>query len=65
MYELKIHTHTHLRQLDGEPAILELLTELGRQQPHVKIQTAPQYNHQSQGVVERYHQTLFAQLRTI
>eukprot|EP00971_Amphidinium_carterae_P010414 205596-Amphidinium_carterae.1 len=37
----------------------------GRQLPHVKIQTAPHYSHQSQGVVERYHQTLFAQLRTI
>eukprot|EP00971_Amphidinium_carterae_P030167 593164-Amphidinium_carterae.2 len=47
------------------PAILELLTEMGRQLPHVKILTAPQLSHQSQEVVERYHQTLFAQLRTI
>eukprot|EP00971_Amphidinium_carterae_P277702 5512120-Amphidinium_carterae.1 len=29
------------------------------------MQTSPQYSHQSQGVVERYHQTLFAQLRTL
>eukprot|EP00971_Amphidinium_carterae_P242164 4808428-Amphidinium_carterae.4 len=39
--------------------------DLARQLPHVKIQTARQYSHQSQGIVERYHQTLFAQLRTI
>eukprot|EP00971_Amphidinium_carterae_P150789 2989656-Amphidinium_carterae.1 len=29
------------------------------------MQTSPQYSHQSQGVVERYQQTLFAQLRTL
>eukprot|EP00971_Amphidinium_carterae_P238156 4728189-Amphidinium_carterae.1 len=29
------------------------------------MQTSPQYSHQPQGVVEYYHQTLFAQLRTL
>eukprot|EP00971_Amphidinium_carterae_P020453 402951-Amphidinium_carterae.3 len=46
---------TTILQSDGEPAILELLMELARQLP----------TRQSQGIVERYHQTLFAQLRTI
>eukprot|EP00971_Amphidinium_carterae_P027741 546946-Amphidinium_carterae.1 len=41
-------------QSEGEPAILELLTELGRQLPHVKIQTAPRYSHQSEGVVNKH-----------
>eukprot|EP00971_Amphidinium_carterae_P148697 2948392-Amphidinium_carterae.1 len=48
-------------QSDGENAILELLTEIRRQLPHVKMQTSPPHSHQSQGCVERYHQTLFAQ----
>eukprot|EP00971_Amphidinium_carterae_P258300 5126931-Amphidinium_carterae.11 len=29
------------------------------------MQTSPPHSQQSQGVVERYHQTLFAQLRTV
>eukprot|EP00971_Amphidinium_carterae_P279256 5543626-Amphidinium_carterae.1 len=33
--------------------------------PNVKAQVSPQYSHHSQGVVERYHQTLFAQLSTL
>eukprot|EP00971_Amphidinium_carterae_P124608 2468407-Amphidinium_carterae.1 len=52
-------------QSDGEKAILELLIEIMRQLPHVKMQTSPPHSHQSQGCVERCHQTLFAQLRTI
>eukprot|EP00971_Amphidinium_carterae_P066850 1323989-Amphidinium_carterae.1 len=56
---------TAILQSNGEPAILEPLTELGRQLPRVKIQIAPQHNHHSQEVVERYHRTLFAQRRTI
>eukprot|EP00971_Amphidinium_carterae_P124610 2468408-Amphidinium_carterae.2 len=52
-------------QSDGENAILELLTEITRQLPHAKIQTSPPHSHQSQGCVEHYHQTLFAQLKTI
>eukprot|EP00971_Amphidinium_carterae_P008655 170267-Amphidinium_carterae.3 len=63
---------TTILQSDGDPAILEpliqeleLLSEMGRRLPHIKIQTSPQHSHQSQGIVERYHQTLFAQLRTI
>eukprot|EP00971_Amphidinium_carterae_P174128 3451458-Amphidinium_carterae.2 len=50
---------TTILQSDGESAILELLsvvlTKLGRQLPHVNLQTAPQYSHQSQGVVEDYN----------
>eukprot|EP00971_Amphidinium_carterae_P228003 4522488-Amphidinium_carterae.2 len=52
-------------QTDGEPTIVELATEATRQLPYVKMQTSPTHSHQSQGVVERYHQTLFAQLRTV
>eukprot|EP00971_Amphidinium_carterae_P017936 353412-Amphidinium_carterae.1 len=56
-------------QSDGENAIKDLQAENARQIPNVKMQTSPQYCHQSQGVVERYHQTLltqkFAQLRML
>eukprot|EP00971_Amphidinium_carterae_P291101 5780309-Amphidinium_carterae.1 len=52
-------------QSDGESAIKDLQSEITRQMPDVKSQTAPQCAHQAQGVVERYHQTLFAQLRTL
>eukprot|EP00971_Amphidinium_carterae_P225483 4472448-Amphidinium_carterae.1 len=52
-------------QSDCENAIKDLQNEITRQIPNVKAQVSPQYSHRSQGVVERYHQTLFAQLRTL
>eukprot|EP00971_Amphidinium_carterae_P184527 3663285-Amphidinium_carterae.2 len=52
-------------QSDGENAMKDLQSEITRQVPNVKMQTSPQYSHQSQGVIERYHQALFAQLRTL
>eukprot|EP00971_Amphidinium_carterae_P335753 6471763-Amphidinium_carterae.2 len=39
-----------IQQSDGEPASVELLTELARQLPHVKMQTSPPHSHQSQGL---------------
>eukprot|EP00971_Amphidinium_carterae_P260498 5168360-Amphidinium_carterae.1 len=41
---------TTILRSDGEPATLELLTEIGRHLPDVKMQTAPQYSRQSQGI---------------
>eukprot|EP00971_Amphidinium_carterae_P207315 4113292-Amphidinium_carterae.1 len=52
-------------QSNGENAIKDLQNEITRQTPNVKPKVSPQYSHQSQGVVERYHHTLFAQLRTL
>eukprot|EP00971_Amphidinium_carterae_P148579 2945823-Amphidinium_carterae.1 len=37
-------------QSDGENAIKDLQSEIARQIPNVKMQTSPQYSHQSQGV---------------
>ena len=49
-------------QTDGENAI----TELAQQAAHqlgLPTRQSPTYDHRSQGSVERFHQTLFAQLR--
>eukprot|EP00971_Amphidinium_carterae_P350920 6491808-Amphidinium_carterae.1 len=37
-------------QSDGENAIKDLQAEIRRQIPNIKMQTSPQYGHQSQGV---------------
>eukprot|EP00971_Amphidinium_carterae_P237293 4710256-Amphidinium_carterae.1 len=51
-------------QSDSELSIIELFNEATKQIPHLRCQQAPHQSLQSQGTVERYHQTLFAQLRT-
>ena len=48
-------------QTDGENAITELAQQAA-QQLGLPARQSPTYDHQSQGSVERFHQTLFAQL---
>ena len=49
-------------QTDGENAITELAQQAA-QQLGLPTRQSPTYDHRSQGAVERFHQTLFAQLR--
>ena len=49
-------------QTDGENAITELAQQAA-QQLGLPTRQSPTYDHRSQGSVERFHQTLFAQLR--
>ena len=49
-------------QTDGENAITELAQQAA-QQLGLPTRQSPTYDHRSQGAVERFHQTLFAQPR--
>ena len=51
-----------ITQTDGENAITELAQQAA-QQLSLPTRQSPTYDHRSQGAVERFHQTLFAQLR--
>ena len=49
-------------QTDGENAIAEFAQQVA-QLLGLPTRQSPAYDHRSQGAVERFHQTLFAQLR--
>ena len=52
-------------QTDNEPAIRALATAVCKELPNCSMRQTPAYSSESDGGVERWHQTLFAQFRTI
>ena len=52
-------------QTDDETSIKALTKELARQISGLTVRVAPTGSKESQGSVERYHQTLHAQIRTL
>ena len=52
-------------QSDQEPSIKAVLQAVIKQLPGLTLRGAPTHSSASQGSVERYHQTLFSQIRTI
>ena len=52
-------------QSDQEPAIKAVLQAVIKQLPGLTLRGAPAHSSATQGSVERYHQTLFSQIRTI
>ena len=51
-------------QCDGEPALVKLVEEIGKQTSSPTRQS-PAYSHQSQAYVEGWHRSLFAQFRAL
>eukprot|EP00971_Amphidinium_carterae_P196863 3907551-Amphidinium_carterae.1 len=51
-------------QVDNEPAIIQLAEVAGRELG-LPWRHSTTHTHQGQGSVERFHQTLFAQVRSI
>eukprot|EP00971_Amphidinium_carterae_P278718 5533075-Amphidinium_carterae.2 len=51
-------------QVDNEPAILSL-AQTAAKELTIPWRTSAPYEHQSQGAIERFHKTLFAQVRAI
>ena len=49
-------------QCDGEPALVKLVEEIGKQ-TSLPTRQSPAYSHQSQAYVEGWHRSLFAQFR--
>ena len=52
-------------QSDQEPAIMALLRKVSSDMVNVKLRQSPAYSSESQGVIERYHQPLQGQIRTL
>ena len=51
-------------QCDGEPALVKLVEEIGKQ-TSLPTRQSPAYSHQSQADVEGWHRSLFAQFRAL
>ena len=51
-------------QCDGEPALVKLVEEIGKQ-TSLPTRQSPAYSHQSQAYVEGWHRSLFAQFRAL
>ena len=51
-------------QCDGEPALVKLVEEIGKQ-TSLPTRQSPAYSHQSQAYVEGRHRSLFAQFRAL
>ena len=51
-------------QCDGEPALVKLVEEIGKQ-TSLPTRQSPACSHQSQACVERWHRSLFAQFRAL
>ena len=51
-------------QCDGEPALVKLVEEIGKQ-TSLPTRQSPAYSHQSQANVEGWHRSLFAQFRAL
>ena len=51
-------------QCDGEPALVKLVEEIGKQ-TSLPTRQSPAYSHQSQASVEGWHRSLFAQFRAL
>ena len=52
-------------QSDQEPAIMALLRKVSTDMVNVELRQSPACSSESQGVIERYHQTLQGQIRTL
>ena len=52
-------------QTDNEPAILALVKKIASGLLNAKVRQSPIYPSSSQGAVERFHQTLQGQIRTM
>eukprot|EP00971_Amphidinium_carterae_P308303 6126919-Amphidinium_carterae.1 len=51
-------------QVDNEPSILALVQQVAKELA-IPWRAAASHEHQSQGAIERFHKTLFAQVRAI
>eukprot|EP00971_Amphidinium_carterae_P022949 452633-Amphidinium_carterae.1 len=51
-------------QVDNEPSILALVQQAAKELA-IPWRAAPAHDHQSHGAIERFHKTLFAQVRAI
>ena len=56
-------THSVL-QWDGHSCLMKLQDQVGKDLS-LPTQISPPYSHQSQGTVERFHKTLYGQVRAI